>query len=100
MTILNSFSMRDNAPKLVPGAKWRTRAKPHKVVEIVAVTFSHVTMLDRNYGRADRKKKEKLRMTSRYGFLQVFVPLESKEHEAENKAGNKGDETRGRKSHT
>lgn len=72
MTILNSNSLRDNAPKLVPGSRWRTRARPHKYVELVSAEPGVVTIR----GQYRQRKNPKTRKVSRYGFLQVFVPVE------------------------
>lgn len=74
MTILNSNSLRDNSPKLVPGSRWRTRARPHKHVVLVSVAPGRVTIC----GQYQQRKRPKTRTVSRYGFLQSFVPVEEK----------------------
>jgi hypothetical protein len=75
VTVFNSNSLRDNAPKLVPGSRWRTRARPHKYVELISVEPGVVTIC----GQHRQRKKPKTRTVSRYGFLQVFLPVEGKD---------------------
>lgn len=74
MTILNSYSMQDNDKKLVPGSRWRTRARPHKFVTLIALTPGSVTIR----GQYQQRKNPKTRTVSRYGFLQSFLPAEEK----------------------